>query len=308
MTTQSAPRVWTLPIIAGFVAVTLIWGSTWLVIKDQLGAVPPSWSVAYRFAIAAIAAFALAALRRDRIGLGGPGLRLALLIGLLQFFCNFQFVYRAEQHLTSGVVAILFALLMVPNALLSRAFLGMALSRRFLAGSAIAIVGIAMLLLHEWRGAAGSAIGGGQVALGVVLTLAGLGCASCANVLQATQEARRHTPLVLLAWAMLVGALADVAFAWVTVGPPVLDGHVQYWLGTVYLAVFGSVVTFPIYSVLLRVLGPGRAAYSSVAIPVVAMILSTAFEGYRWSLLAAAGAVVAMAGLVVALNARKPSR
>ncbi|WP_408591090.1 DMT family transporter [Novosphingobium sp.] len=302
---DAPPRVWTPRIIFGFVAITLIWGSTWLVIKDQLGTVPPSWSVAYRFAIASVGAFGLALLRRERIALGGAGLRLAALIGLLQFCGNFQFVYRAEKYLTSGVVAILFALLLVPNALMGRFFLGMALSRRFLAGSAIALGGIAMLLLHEWR------VGGAEgreVLPGIALTLLGLACASCANVLQATQEARRHSPIVLLAWGMLAGAILDVSFAWATVGQPVFDGHVRYWLGVAYLAVMGSVVTFPIYSVLLRVLGPGRAAYSSVAVPVVAMILSTAFEGYRWSLLAAAGAAVAMAGLVVALNARKPSR
>ncbi|MDF8332830.1 DMT family transporter [Novosphingobium cyanobacteriorum] len=306
MTSQSPPqRVWTPRIVFGFAAITLIWGSTWLVIKDQLGAVPPSWSIAYRFAIASVSAFALATLRRERLALGGAGLRLAALIGLLQFCGNFQFVYRAEKYLTSGVVAILFALLLVPNALLARAFLGMAVTRRFLIGSVIALGGIAMLLLHEWRtGGAGAR----DVLPGIALTLLGLACASCANVLQATQEARRHPPIVLLAWGMLAGAIMDVSFAWATAGPPVFDAHARYWLGVAYLAVFGSVVTFPIYSVLLRVLGPGRAAYSSVAIPVVAMFLSTVFEGYRWSVLAAAGAAVAMAGLVVALNARKPSR
>ncbi|MEO0032582.1 MAG: hypothetical protein RIS94_2340 [Pseudomonadota bacterium] len=300
----SQPRVWTPAIIAGFILVTLIWGSTWLVIKGQVGSVPPSWSVAYRFTLASGAAFALAALRRDRIRLGPAGLRLSLLIGLLQFTGNFQFVYRAEQHLTSGLVAVLFALLMVPNALLARAFLGLALTRRFLIGSAIALVGIALLLLHEAR----VAPAGGHVLLGAVLTLCGIACASSANVLQATREARRHPPFTLLAWAMLWGALADLAYAWITAGPPVTEPRADYLLGIAYLALAGSVVTFPIYSVLLRTLGPGRAAYSSVAIPVVAMALSTLFEGYRWSLLAGAGAALAMAGLVVALNARKPSR
>jgi len=55
-------------------------------------------------------------------------------------------------------------------------------------------------------------------------------------------------------------------------------------------------------------LGPGRAAYNSVLVPIVAMLLSTAFEGYRWSLLALTGAVVAFAGLIIALRSRSPSR
>jgi drug/metabolite transporter (DMT)-like permease len=72
-----------------------------------------------------------------------------------------------------------------------------------------------------------------------------------------------------------------------------------------YLSIIGSVVTFPLYFDLIRNIGPGKAAYTGVLIPVIAMMLSTIFEGYDWSLLAAAGAVLAIAGLVVAMQARK---
>ncbi|MCW1382393.1 EamA family transporter [Novosphingobium sp. KCTC 2891] len=301
---QPADHPWTPRTIAGFALITLVWGSTWLVIKDQIGTVPPSWSVVWRFALAGTAMFVLAALRGEKLALGRAGQRLALLIGVLQFCLNFQFVYRAERFLTSGIVAVLFALLLVPNSLLARAFLGQRITRGFVAGSAIALAGIALLLLHEYR----LAPPGGQVPLGVALTLAGLISASGANVLQASAEARRHSPVALLAWAMLWGTLADVAVAWALHGPPQFEMRTGYFGGIAYLALLGSVLTFPIYSRLLRDLGPGRAAYSSVIIPVVAMLLSTLFEGYAWSLLAAAGSALAMLGLVVALKARSPSR
>jgi drug/metabolite transporter (DMT)-like permease len=79
-----------------------------------------------------------------------------------------------------------------------------------------------------------------------------------------------------------------------------------YWAGTAYLAIAGSVVTFPLYYTLIRELGAGKAAYNGVAVIVIAMLISTVFEGYRWSALAVAGAVLATAGLVIALRARKP--
>jgi drug/metabolite transporter (DMT)-like permease len=110
--------------------------------------------------------------------------------------------------------------------------------------------------------------------------------------------------MVLLAWAMLWGTLADAAFAWATSGPPVFPSELRYWGGVLYLAIIGSVVTFPLYYGLIRDLGPGRAAYNSVVVPVVAMALSTLFEDYRWSLLAAAGGALALAGMFVALRAR----
>jgi drug/metabolite transporter (DMT)-like permease len=81
------------------------------------------------------------------------------------------------------------------------------------------------------------------------------------------------------------------------------------YIGSVaYLSLIGSVLTFPLYNLLLREMGPGRAAYNGVLVPVVAMLLSTGFEGYRWSAFNVAGAVLSLIGLVVALKSRKPSR
>lgn len=284
-----------------FAIVTLIWGSTWLVIRDQLGTVPPSWSVCYRFLVAAAGMFALAAARKTPIRIGGRGLLFAAILGTLQFCGNFNLVYRAEQYVTSGVVAVIFALLIVPNTLLGWISFRHPVARGFLIGSAIAIVGLGLLFLHEYHDAA---VDPGHVVLGLGLTLTALLCASVANVMQGTQIARQLPMLSVLAWAMLIGALVDGAFAWATVGPPVIDPRPGYMAGTLYLALAGSVVTFPLYFRLIQKIGPGRAAYSSVLIPIIAMLLSTLFEGYRWSLLAAAGAALALVGMVIAMRAR----
>ena len=100
----------------------------------------------------------------------------------------------------------------------------------------------------------------------------------------------------------------DGAFAFIIEGPPQFDTRPSYIFGVLYLGLIGSVVTFPLYFRLLQRLGAGRGAYNGVLVPVIAMILSTVFEGYRWSFLAASGSALVMAGLVLALNARKPSR
>ncbi|MDK2759837.1 MAG: DMT family transporter [Sphingopyxis sp.] len=296
--TLLSPRV-----LLPFALVTLIWGSTWIVIKGQLGAVPPSWSVTYRFAVAAAAMFAFALIRRERLWPGAKALGFAAMLGVAQFAFNFNFVYRAEQHITSGLVAVLFALLIVPNTLFGRAFLKTPVEGRFLAGAGIAIVGVGMMILHEYRAAA---LGPGAVTAGMLLTLSGVLSASIANVMQGTSIARAQSMTVMIAWAMLFGTLADGAFAWVTTGAPMIEPTAAYIGGVLYLGVIASAVTFPLYFNIIRAVGPGQAAWSGVLIPIIAMGFSTAFEDYRWATLSIAGGVVAFVGLVIAVAKRPP--
>jgi drug/metabolite transporter (DMT)-like permease len=289
-----------------FLIVALIWGSTWWVITGQIGEVPASWSVTWRFALATPAMFIVAAAMGRSLRIGREGHWLAFLVGLTQFCGNYNFVYRAEAYLTSGIVALMLALLLVPNAVLARVLLGQPIKPRFAVGSMIAIAGIALLLLHESH-AAPTGESGGNVLLGIALALAAMLCASVSNVIQANEVGSRLPMVSLLAWAMLYGTLCDAGLALATSGPPVLPTGTTYWLGTAYLALAGSVVTFPLYFTLIRQLGAGRAAYNGVAVVVIAMVFSTVLEGYRWSLLAAGGAALATVGLAVALSARKPS-
>ena len=287
--------------IAAFIFLALVWGSTWLVIKDQISAVPPAWSVVWRFVLAATAMSAFALLRRERLRLTGREQAVAIAMGLFQFSLNFQLIYRSEHYLTSGLVAVVFALMIVPNAIFARLVLGAALTGRFLAGSAIALAGIALLMLHEYR----IAPPGSGVTTGVLLVTGAIFSVSIGNLLQATTTARAVPVVSLMAWGMFWGVVASASYAVISVGAPVLDPRPAYLAGIAYLGLVGSALTFPLYSQLIRDWGPGPAAYNGVAVPVVAMILSTLFEGYEWSLLAGAGAVLAMAGLLVALSGRK---
>ena len=289
-------------VLIPFTIATLIWGSTWFVIRGQLGVVPPTWSVAYRFLIGAATMFAWARYTRAPLNIGYPGQIFAVLFGLAQFVLNFNFIYRAEDHVTSGLVAVVFALLIVPNAIFGRIFLKVPLSRRFLLGSAIALVGVALLIVQEVRRDGSSPE---ATLLGTSLTVLGLMSASVANIMQGTKQAHALPMASVLAWSMLWGGLMNVALGLATVGPPVIETHSLYWAGVVYLGVFASAIAFTAYFGVIRAIGPARAAYSGVLTPILAMLLSTLFENYRWTALAAAGGGVAMVGLLVALGGKR---
>jgi drug/metabolite transporter (DMT)-like permease len=220
-------------------------------------------------------------------------------LGFSQFSLNFNSVYLAERYITSGVVATVFAILLIPNSLLAWAWLGQKPGGRFAIGGALAVAGVALLFVNE--------LGKGafeprQVLVGLFFTLLGLIGASVANVFQARPKVQRLPLFSLLAWSMAIGALLDVILALAVAGPPTFDPRPGYIAGLLWLALAASVLCFSLYFPVVRKIGPGRAAYSSVLVPIIAMALSTAFEGYRWTPLAAAGGALALGGMLVALG------
>ncbi len=289
-------------IVIPFIIFTAIWGSTWIVIRDQLGVVPAVWSVAYRFALAAVAMALVARWKGHSLKLDRAGMVAAAFIGVMQFCLNFNAVYLAEQYITSGLVATVFALLLIPNSLLAWGYLGQKPTPRFFWAALVATAGIGLLFLHEVRAAP---LKSADIGIGLGLTIIGLLSASASNVYQAGKEARRYPLFAMLAWAMAIGALVDAIIAFAIAGPPVFDTRRGYWFGVVYLALAASVLCFSLYIPVVRKVGPGKAAYSSVIVPVIAMALSTAFEDYRWTPLSIGGAVLALGGMLLALAGRR---
>ena len=101
---------------------------------------------------------------------------------------------------------------------------------------------------------------------------------------------------------MAAGALIDGLIAFAMTGPPSFDPRPEYWAGLLYLALAASVLCFSLYYPVVRKIGPAKAAYSSVAVPIIAMGFSTWLEDYRWTPTTIAGALLALGGMVGALS------
>lgn len=288
------PRAW-----GAFVGCTMIWGCTWFVIRTQLGEIPASWSVTWRFVLGAAVMFGLCLVRRKSLRLSLAQHGFALLVAISQFVLNFNLVYRSEQYLTSGLVSLTFAFLLVSNTLLAAVFLGARVTRRFMLGSAIGLAGIGLLFAPDLARPESGAMG-----LGLALAFGGVFSASIANVLQASNFGRAMPLEAGIAWAMAWGALLDGVLAWSVAGPPVISLDPVYLAGLAYLGIIASAVAFSLYYVLIRTVGPGPAAWNGVAVPVVAMTLSTFLEGWQWTATAVAGVALALFGLAIALTAK----
>jgi drug/metabolite transporter (DMT)-like permease len=287
-----------------FAVPSLIWGTTWLAIKFQLGVVAPEVSVAWRFALASALLLGWCAARRIplRFGLADHG-RLAVL-GLLLFGLNYVLVYRSEQYLTSGLVAVVFALLVFWNLLGARVFFGTPAPRAVVAGAALGFAGVALLFWPELRSAR---LGAGQ-GTGVALAFLGTAVASAGSLWSQRLFARGMPVVPSTAVGMGYAALAVAAWCAATGVPFAFDARPGYVLSLAYLAVFGSVVAFVSYLTLVGRIGAGRSGYTAAVIPVVAMLASTAFEGYRWTPLAVAGMALVLAGTVFVLRVKQRAR
>jgi drug/metabolite transporter (DMT)-like permease len=276
---------------------SLIWGSTWLAITFQLGTVDPEISVVYRFALASGILLAYSLIRRlpMRFTLREHGLM--ALQGLTLFSVGYVLVYVAELHLASGYVAIVFSLIVVLNVFFGAVFLRDPIRPRVLFGGAIGIAGLIIVFLPTLGGLSLS----GGAGLGLALALAGTIIASLGNIVSARNQ-RRKIPIVQAnAYGMGYGALITLFIALVRGSEVSFDTSPEYVLSLLYLAIFGTVIAFGSYLTILGRIGPDRAGYIAVIFPVVALLLSTLFEGLTWEFLTLLGVGLVIVGNVVAM-------
>ncbi|HEX9278565.1 MAG TPA: EamA family transporter [Casimicrobiaceae bacterium] len=281
--------------ISLFSIATLIWGSTWLAITFQLGNVAPEASVVYRFALAAmmLAAWCLATGRSlkfpvaQHVWFAAQG---ALLFGL-----NYLCVYWAEQHIASGLVAVLFSLIVFLNLVGVRVFFATPFNRRTVVGAALGVTGVTLLFWRELAAMQTDAL------RGILFGLAATVFASGGNLLAVRNQRCGIPVLPGVAWGMTYGTLTIAVVAAVNDIVWSFDPRPGYVLSLFYLAAFGSVIAFAAYLTLLGKIGAARAGYVGVAVPVVALLLSTVFEHYQWTLPALVGAALCIAGNVLVL-------
>jgi len=288
-------------VILLYAAVVLIWGSTWGAIPYQLGVVAEEVSVAYRFGLAAIVLFVFAAASRRPIRLPGSAYPFVFLQGTLLFCINYFFVYYGTAYLTSGVVAVLFSSILVLNAVLERVFFGKHIDTRFWVAAVIGITGISLIFWPEITdfSLTDRSVHGGM------LVLIGTFIASFGNM-AAVVNTNRNLPVVAVnAHAMAFAAMLALLIAAALGREFNFLVRADYIVSLAYLSVFGSAVAFGCYLALLRRIGASRASYSTVLYPIVALLVSTFFEGYRWTTLAIVGMLLALAGNWLILSQRR---
>jgi len=295
---DAAPRSWLLNTIPLFAACVAIWGTTWLAITFQLGSVAPELSVSYRFLLAAALIAAYCRGRRLPLAFSASQHAALAVLGVLMYSAGYMLVYHAELHVISGLLAVGYSASPLLAMFGLRIFFGQAMTRRMAAGSLLGIAGIALVFWPELdRGGHP-----GNVALGAIFTAIAVLITAAANLVAYRNHQKGLHGWPTMAWSMGYGGLASLAVALALGRPLAFETTPTYLLSLAYLTVAGSILTFGAYLTLLGRIGAARASYVGVMVPIVALLVSSVFEGFRWHVLTLLGIAVTVAGNVLVLR------
>jgi len=281
-----------------FAACVAIWGSTWLAIKFQLGSVAPEASVFYRFLLASLLLFAYCLARRLPMRYTLRQHLWIALLGVSMFSVSYILVYYAEEHVVSGLVAVGYSASPLLGMLGMRLFFGTPMTRVLAVGSVLGMMGIALVFWPEF----GKLEASHDVAMGAFYTAAAV-LVSTLGSMVAHRNHEADLPLwQSMAWGMLYGSIFSLAVTLAAGKPLTFEATAPYVLSLLYLAILGSIIAFAGYLTLLKRIGAARSGYIGVMVPIVALVISAAFEGFRWHALTWVGIAISVAGNVIILR------
>ena len=283
-----------------YLLTVLIWGTTWIALKLQLGVVEIPVSIVYRFGLAALVLFAVLLATGRLQTMGRRGHLICVAQGLCLFCVNFMCFLTASQWVPTGLIAVVFSTASVWNALNARIFFGQRIAGSVLGAGALGLLGLGLMFWPELAAHDASP----QTLLGLGLALVGTLCFSAGNMLSSVQQKAGLRPLTTNAWGMLYGALLLSGYCLLRATPFGMDWSVRYVGSLLYLVIPGSVIGFTAYLTLVGRMGAERAAYCTVLFPVVALNVSAYAEGYQWTAPALGGLVLVMLGNVLVFRRR----
>ncbi len=281
-----------------YLACVLIWGTTWLGIKFQLDAVAPEPGVALRFLAAAALLALYCRLRGIRMRYPRRLHALFALQGLAGFCVSYVFVYYAERYLVSGVVAIGYAASPLTNLVMARILFGTSMSRQVALGGILGLAGIVLVFLHEFERIPLSE----ELIAGAALTMGAVLLSSVAGMAATRYHQLDVHGWAPLAWAMLYGGTATSLYAWAAGRSFAIAWSIPFAASFIYLVVGGSILAFGAFYALVHRIGVARAGYVGVMTPIVALIVSSLFEGFAWTPATLIGVAIAVIGNAIALG------
>ena len=262
-----------------YIVTVLIWGSTWLAIEFQLGDVDVPASVAYRFMISAVLMWGYCRWANVPMTFSARNHCFILLLALSNFSINYAVIYSSQQYLSSAMSSIAFSTMLLMNIVNTRLFFGTKITIKTYVGAVSGILGIIALFWDDLS----VAVDGSNTLWGLALVITGALIASLGNMASVRNSRANMNIFAVNAWGMLYGTIILTLLVLVSDAEFSFSMQPSYVASLLYLAVFGTVIAFATYYVLLNDMGPEKASYVIVLFPIVAVVLSSIFEDFTWT-------------------------
>lgn len=275
--------------------VVVIWGTTWIAIFLQQGPVSAPVSIFWRFAVASVTMLAILLATRRLRPLALRDHLFCVLQGCCVFCFNFWCFYTAAAHINTGLESVIFSMAVLFNAINGFIFFRQQPPARFWLAAALGLAGIITLF---WDDLLSNGLNA-SLLWGIGLSALGTYGFSLGNMLSMRHQRRGLEILTTNSWAMLYGTLVIGAIALVRGDDFTPQWTLSYMGALLYLALFGSVIAFGAYFTLAGRIGAGKAAYSTLLFPLVALTISTFYEGYVWHSNAVIGLMLILVGNLV---------
>ena len=276
----------------------LIWGSSWIMIKFQVEVVSASISVFYRFFLAAIILQCLCLIKRQKSVYDLREYIFIAIQGFCLFAVNYWLFYLSAEYLSSGLMALIFSTIVVMNMINGRIWFGTPINLKMVFGAMMGISGLTLVFWPEiqWEDS------NYNMFKGLIFAFVATYFSSLGNIVSVRNQKKGIPVFYSNAYAMTFGCLTMLMITMITNEHWNFSWNPQFLLSLVFLSVFASVVGFWCYLTLLGRVGADRGAYATLIFPIVALSISTVFEGYQWSLIAISGVVLILLGNYIILK------
>jgi len=280
-----------------YATATLIWGSTWLAIKLQLTQVPPILSVGYRFCLASLILLIFCLFTGKRLRFSLRDHIFLVIQGFTLFGLGYCMSYLATVYVTSGLVAVVYSTILMWNIINLKLFMHQPIEWRAFWGGVLGLSGICIVFWDDLMAltATRGVIGLGMGLFGAYLT-------SLGNVVSARNTKTGIPVASANVYAMIYGSLLTLFIHFAAGGSLVMDWSFGYVGPLLYLTLFGSIIAFGCYFLLIGRIGAEYAAYVTLLMPIIALFLSTLFENYHWTMTAGLGITIVLAGNLIILT------
>ena len=281
-----------------FISTLIVWGPTWYIIKFQLGIVDPMTSVFYRFFLSSIIILVFCVFKKINLRFSFKEHLLIAALGISLFNINYVFFYLSTVHLISGFVALCFSSILFMNVVNNIVFKRKYPKIMTLVGGLIGTLGLLFIFYDEiisFEFSKGTSIG---ILLGVLATY----FASIGNLISEYTSKIKLNVVAVTGYGMLYGSVTLLIYLLVVGIDLNFDFSYRYIISLLYLSIFGSVFGFILYLSIIKNIGANDAAYVAIIMPLIALIISTIFEGLIWDMNLYIGAFLVLFGNILILK------